>query len=115
MSMCKRQMSVHFCLRKTSSPGHNVIRKSYMIVSALEVIVLICFCASLQYTLQTVSSEVKNILDTGLGRYSTNTAWLTFWDQFQQHYSCCGNLQSTDWFQTAWASPVLSSTCLLKK
>lgn len=86
-----------------------------MMVTAVEAIVLICYCNNLQYTLQSVSIEVKTILHTGLEKYLTNTAWHLFWNEFQQHYHCCGNFNSTDWFQTAWMSPILSSFFLLKK
>lgn len=77
-----------------------------MIVTAIEVIVLSCYCASLHYTLQTVSTDIKNILYTGLNKYSTNTSWRTFWNQFQSYYNCCGASKSIDWFQIDWISPI---------
>jgi hypothetical protein len=87
-----------------------------MVITAIETIVLIYYCNTLQNTLKDVSSEVKNFLHAGLGKYSTNTVWRIFWNQFQQHYYCCGVSQSNDWFQTAWVSPmVLSSFSLFKK
>ncbi|XP_003240277.1 uncharacterized protein LOC100574692 [Acyrthosiphon pisum] len=85
-------------------------------VTAVEAVVLICYCANLQYTLQTISGEVENILTASLCKYATNRNWRLFWNQFQQHYYCCGSSQNTDWYQTAWVSPVvLSSFSLLKK
>jgi len=86
-----------------------------MLVTAAEAIILICYCIHLQYTLQTVSTEVKTILHAGLNKYGTNIAWRVFWNQFQQYYRCCGSSQSTDWFQTAWASPITPSFPLVKK
>jgi len=85
-------------------------------VTAVEAVVLICYCANLQFTLQTISKEVENILTASLCKYATNRTWQLFWNQFQQHYHCCGSSQNTDWFQTAWVSPILlSSFSLLKK
>lgn len=86
------------------------------LVTIGEAIVVICYCVNLQYTLRTISEEVKTVLNDGLGKYLTNTSWQVFWNQFQQHYDCCGSSQSTDWFQTAWVSPItLSSFTLLKR
>lgn len=103
------------CFRNTSLKN-NLKLKSFMVITAVETIVLICYCNTLQNTLQDFSSEVKIILHDGLNKYSTNTAWRIFWNEFQQHYHCCGISLSSDWFQTAWASPmVLSSISLLKK
>lgn len=87
-----------------------------IIITIVETIVVICYCVNLQFTLKVVSNEVKTILNAGLGKYLTNTTWKIFWNQFQQHYHCCGSSQSTDWFQTAWISPItLSSFTLLKR
>lgn len=104
------------CLRSITSSKRSLKLKSFMAITAVETIVLICYCNTLQNTLQDVSSEVKNILLVGLDKYSTNIAWRTFWNQFQQHYYCCGISQSSDWFQIAWVSPmVLPSFSLIKK
>lgn len=82
----------------------------------IETTILIYYCGNLQYTLLTVSTEIEIILSAGLAKYSTNRAWHIFWNHFQEHYSCCGSLNSTDWFQTSWVSPVkLISVSLLKK
>ncbi|KAF0761715.1 peripherin-2-like [Aphis craccivora] len=90
--------------------------RSYVVATAVEAMVLISYCANLQFTLQTISGEIENILTSSLNKYSTNRAWQLFWDQFQQHYYCCGSSKNTDWFQTAWVSPInLSSFSLLKK
>jgi len=83
-------------------------------ITAIESIVLICYCGILQYTLEAISVEVKNILYTGLSKYLTNTTWKTFWNTFQQYYYCCGNSHCTDWFQTAWVSPNALSFSQLK-
>lgn len=87
-----------------------------MIIAAVEITVLIYYCANLQYTLLTVSTEMEIILSAGLAKYTTNKAWQLFWNHFQEHYSCCGSIKNTDWFQTPWVSPIaLSSVSLLKK
>jgi len=85
-------------------------------ITAIEAVVLICYSANLQFTLETISGEVENILTTSLSKYSTNRTWRLFWDQFQQHYNCCGSSQNTNWFQTPWVSPiVVTSFSILKK
>lgn len=86
-----------------------------MIITAVEALILICYCVHLQYTLQIVSIEVKRILHAGLNKYLTNTTWRIFWNQFQQYYHCCGSSQNTDWFQIAWISPIVPSSSLIKK
>jgi len=94
----------------------NLKLRSYVVITTVEAIVLISYCANLQFTLQIISGEVENILTASLNKYSTNRAWQLFWNQFQQHYYCCGSSKNTDWFQTAWVSPIiLSSFSLLKK
>lgn len=104
------------CLRNITSTKRSLKLKYFMVITAVETIVLICYCNTLQNTLKDVSSEVKYILHASLEKYSTNTAWRIFWNQFQQHYYCCGISKSNDWFQTAWISPmVLSSFSLFKK
>lgn len=85
-------------------------------ITVIETMILIYYCGNLQYTLNSVSTEIEIILSAGVAKYSTNKAWQIFWNQFQEHYSCCGSLNSTDWFQTAWISPIkLSSISLIKK
>lgn len=87
-----------------------------MIITAIETMILIYYCGNLQYTLLTVSTEIEIILSASLAKYSTNREWRIFWNHFQKHYSCCGSLNSTDWFQTAWISPItLSTVSILKK
>lgn len=86
-----------------------------MITTAVEALILVSYSAILQYTIESISGEVKNILYSGLTKYLTNTEWQIFWNTFQLHYSCCGSIQSTDWFQIAWISPITSSVALLKK
>jgi len=102
--------------RKIESLKQSLKLKSYVTITAVEVVVLICYCANLQFTLQTISGEVENIMTASLCKYATNKTWRLFWNQFQQHYYCCGSTQNTDWFQTAWVSPIVfSSFSLLKK
>jgi len=102
--------------RKIQSSKQSLKLKSYVTITAVEAVVLICYCANFQFTLQTISGEVENILTTSLGKYATNRTWRLFWDQFQQHYYCCGSSQNTNWFQTAWVSPItVTSFSILKK
>lgn len=102
--------------RKIALTKQSLKLRSYVVATAVEAMVLISYCANLQFTLQTISGEIENILTSSLNKYSTNRAWQLFWDQFQQHYYCCGSSKNTDWFQTAWISPItLSSFSLLKK
>lgn len=102
--------------RKIALTKQSLKLRSYVVATAVEAMVLISYCANLQFTLQTISGEIENILTSSLNKYSTNRAWQLFWDQFQQHYYCCGSSKNTDWFQTAWVSPInLSSFSLLKK
>ncbi|XP_060849799.1 peripherin-2-like [Rhopalosiphum padi] len=101
---------------KVALTKKNLKLRSYVVITTVEAIVLISYCANLQFTLQIISGEVENILTASLNKYSTNRAWQLFWNQFQQHYYCCGSSKNTDWFQTAWVSPIiLSSFSLLKK
>lgn len=86
-----------------------------MITTIIESIILIGYCIILQYTLELISKKLKEILYTGLINYATNTTWQVFWDKFQQHYHCCGNSQSNDWFKSTWISPIISSVIQLKK
>lgn len=86
-----------------------------MITTITESIILIGYCVILQCTLESIFKKVKEILHTGLINYATNTTWQVFWDTFQQHYHCCGNSQSIDWFKSAWISPIISSVIQLKK
>jgi len=102
--------------RKIALTKQSLKLRSYVVATAVEAMVLISYCANLQFTLQTISGEIENILTSSLNKYSTNRDWQLFWDQFQQHYYCCGSSNNTDWFQTAWISPItLSSFSLLKK
>ncbi|XP_050424715.1 rod outer segment membrane protein 1 [Adelges cooleyi] len=79
----------------------------YLIISATEIFLLVFYCNSIYYTLQTVSKELNATLNDGLGRYYSNSEWQHFWDNFQQRYYCCGNMENTDWFQVAWVSPII--------
>lgn len=114
--MIKKTNKLFLVFRKIESSKQSLKLKSYVTVTAVEAVVLICYCANLQFTLQTISGEVENILTTSLSKYATNRTWRLFWNQFQQKYHCCGSSQNTDWFQTAWVSPIaVTSFSLLKK
>lgn len=103
------------CCRKIEFSVQKSKIKSFMITTAVETIVLIIYCAILPNTLKCITLEIKNVLNAGLSKYTTNKAWKIFWNTFQQEYQCCGNVYSTDWFQTAWISPITLTIFQIKK